>query len=150
MNIGISKDDQASLAKGLTAFLAETYGLYLKTHYFHWNVTGKMFVTLHALFETQYNDLWTATDEIAERIRALGAFVPAHFAKESSITIGVEIPTAMEMVNELAEGHEAIARSARTLLSRAQKAGDEGTAGLLTDRMTVHEKTAWMLRSLSA
>lgn len=150
MNIGISENDRKSIVNGLVTFLAETYGLYRKTHSFHWNVTGPQFDMLHKLFETHYNELWMATDEIAERIRTLGEFVPTNFATQTSIVLGEEIPTAERMITELVEGHETAIHAARAVLPLAQEAGDEGTVGLLTDRMTVHEKTAWMLRSLLA
>lgn len=152
-NIGINDADRAEVAEGLKGFLADSYTLYLKTHNFHWNVTGPQFQTLHAMFEEQYSELWTAVDEIAERIRALGQPAPGSyksFAKLTSIEEAEEVPEAGEMVRQLGADHEAVVRRARTVLHTAQKAEDEVTIGLLTDRMAVHEKTAWMLRSLAA
>ncbi|MFZ5445383.1 MAG: Dps family protein [Myxococcota bacterium] len=153
VDIGIAEADRKAIAEGLNALLADTYVLYLKTHAFHWNVTGPMFQTLHLMFETQYNELWTATDPIAERIRALGLPVKATwgaFAKQSSIPETDGAPEAMDMVRELVKGHEAAARTARSVFPRAEKGGDESTVDLLTQRLQVHEKTAWMLRSLLA
>jgi starvation-inducible DNA-binding protein len=153
MDIGIPESDRARIAEGLNALLADTYVLYLKTHAFHWNVVGPMFQTLHLMFETQYNELWTATDLIAERIRALG--LPVHatwseFAKRSTIEEAEGVPEATDMVRELVAGHEATARTARGVFGRAEKGGDESTVDLLTQRLQIHEKTAWMLRSLLA
>jgi starvation-inducible DNA-binding protein len=133
--------------------LADTYVLYLKTHAFHWNVEGPMFQTLHLMFETQYNELWTATDLIAERIRSLGMPVKAtygDFVSMSSIPEAEGVPEATAMVRELVKGHEATARTARKVFARAEKGADESTVDLLTQRLQVHEKTAWMLRSLLA
>ncbi len=151
IDIGISKKDRAAIAEGLGHLLADTYSLYLKTHNFHWNVTGPMFQTLHLMFETQYNELWTATDLIAERIRSLGHFAPgsySEFGKLSSIKETVGVPKAKEMIKLLVSGHEAVARTARSLFPAVEKASDEATADLLTQRIQLHEKTAWMLRSL--
>ena len=151
IDIGISKKDRADIADGLSRLLADTYTLYLRTHYFHWNVTGPMFQTLHLMFETQYNELWLATDLVAERIRALGHPAPgtyAEFVKLTSIKESPGIPKATDMIKKLTEGHEAVARTARSLFPVAEKASDEATADLLTQRIQVHEKTAWMLRSL--
>ncbi len=152
INIGISEPDREAIAHGLSKLLADTYTLYLTTHNFHWNVTGPMFNTLHAMFMTQYTELWNAVDPIAERIRSLGFPAPgssAQFAKLSSIADApVEPPKAMQMVAILVTGHEAVARTARGVFPVADKAGDEPTADLLTQRLTVHEQTAWMLRSL--
>jgi starvation-inducible DNA-binding protein len=151
IDIGISKKDRAAIADGLNHLLADTYTLYLKTHNFHWNVTGPMFQTLHLMFETQYNELWLATDLVAERIRALGhpaAGTYSEFAKLSSIKETEGVPKAVDMIKKLVEGHEAVARTARSLFPVAEKASDEATADLLTQRIQVHEKTAWMLRSL--
>ena len=151
IDIGISKKDRAAIAGGLGHLLADTYSLYLKTHNFHWNVTGPMFQTLHLMFETHYNELWTATDLIAERIRSLGHFAPgtySEFAKLSSIKETTGVPKAREMIKLLVSGHEAVTRTARSLYPAVQKAGDEATADLLTQRIQLHEKTAWMLRSL--
>jgi starvation-inducible DNA-binding protein len=151
IDIGISKKDRAAIAGGLGHLLADTYTLYLKTHYFHWNVTGPMFQTLHLMFETQYNELWLATDLVAERIRSLGHPAPgsySEFGKLSSISETPGVPKARDMIRLLVEGHEAVARTARGLFPVAEKASDEATADLLTQRIQVHEKTAWMLRSL--
>jgi starvation-inducible DNA-binding protein len=153
VDIGIADPDRKAIAEGLNALLADTYGLYLKTHAFHWNVVGPMFQTLHLMFETQYNELWLATDPIAERIRALGFPVRATyeaFGKLSSIPEANGVPEATEMVRELVKGHEAAARTARSIFPRAEKGSDESTVDLLTQRLQVHEKTAWMLRSLLA
>ena len=152
MDIGISDKDRAAIAKGLSRLLADTYTLYLTTHNFHWNVTGPMFNSLHAMFMTQYTELWNAVDPIAERIRSLGHVAPgsyAEFAKLSSLDDAPATPPkAMEMVRILAAGHEAVARTARSLLPVVDKASDEPTTDLLVQRLTVHEQTAWMLRSL--
>ena len=151
IDIGISKKDRAAIAEGLSHLLADTYTLYLKTHYFHWNVTGPMFQTLHLMFETQYNELWLATDLVAERIRALGHPSPgtySEFVKLTSIKETSGVPKATDMIKKLVEGHEAVARTARSLYPVAEKASDEATADLLTQRIQTHEKTAWMLRSL--
>jgi len=153
IDIGISKKDREQIADGLGRLLADTYSLYLKTHNFHWNVTGPMFQTLHLMFETQYNELWLATDLIAERIRSLGHFAPAtyaEFGKLSSIKETSGVPKAREMIRYLVEGHEAVTRTARALFPLVEKAGDEASADLLTQRIQLHEKTAWMLRSLLA
>ena len=136
VNIGISERDRAAIASGLSHLLADTYTLYLTTHNFHWNVTGPLFNSLHDMFMAQYTELWNAVDPIAERIRSLGHVAPAH------------PPKALEMVRILVEGHEGVARTARDLFPLADKAGDEPTADLLTQRLTLHEQTAWMLRSL--
>ena len=152
INIGISEKDRMAIAGGLSRLLADTYTLYLTTHNFHWNVTGPMFNTLHLMFETQYNELALAVDLIAERIRALGHPAPgsyAQFVKLSSLKDAPAVPPkAMEMVKILVDGHEAVARTARGIFPLADKAGDEPTADLLTQRLSVHEQTAWMLRSL--
>ncbi|MGP1683984.1 MAG: Dps family protein [Giesbergeria sp.] len=152
INIGISEKDRAAIAKGLSHLLADTYTLYLTTHNFHWNVTGPMFNTLHLMFMGQYTELWNAADPIAERIRALGHVAPgsyAQFGKLASLPDAPATPPrALDMVRVLVSGHEAVARTARELFPLADKAGDEPTADLLTQRMTVHEQTAWMLRSM--
>lgn len=151
VNIGISAGQREEIAQGLSRLLADTYGLYLKTHSFHWNVTGPMFQTLHTLFETQYTELWTAADLIAERIRALDAFAPGtytEFAKLSSIPEAKGVPQAKEMLAQLLEGHETVARTARSIYPIAEKGADEVTLDVLTGRLQIHEKTAWMLRSL--
>jgi starvation-inducible DNA-binding protein len=152
INIGISEKDRAAIADGLSRLLADTYTLYLTTHNFHWNVTGPMFNTLHLMFMEQYTELWNAVDPIAERIRSLGHPAPgsyAQFGELSSIRdVPVDPPKALEMVAILVEGHEAVARTARSIFPAAEKASDEPTADLLTQRLAVHEQTAWMLRSL--
>jgi starvation-inducible DNA-binding protein len=152
INIGIGEKDRAAIAAGLSKLLADTYTLYLTTHNFHWNVTGPMFNTLHAMFMAQYTELWNAVDPIAERIRALGQPAPgsySQFGKLSSIADApAKPPKAMDMVRVLVEGHEAVARTARSVFPLAAKADDQPTADLLTQRLDVHEKTAWMLRSL--
>ena len=153
VNIGISEEQRKSIAQGLSVLLADTYTLYLKTHNYHWNVTGPMFQTLHTLFETQYTELAVAVDDIAERIRALGEFAPGsykEYAKLTSIKEADSIPSAEEMIKDLVKGQEAIAKTARSIVPTADEASDEVTLDLLTQRMTVHEKTAWMLRSLVA
>jgi starvation-inducible DNA-binding protein len=152
IRIGISDKDRAQIAKGLSRLLADTYTLYLTTHNFHWNVTGPMFNTLHTMFMAQYTELWNAVDPIAERIRSLGHVAPgsyASFAKLSSVPDAPAVPPkALEMVRLLVSGHETVARTARGLLPLAARASDEPTADLLTQRLAVHESTAWMLRSL--
>ena len=151
IDIGISESDRSKIAEGLSRLLADTYTLYLKTHNFHWNVTGPMFNTLHAMFMGQYTELSTAVDEIAERIRALGHPAPgsyAQFAKLTSIREETGTPTAEEMLRQLVEGQETVVRTAREVFPLADAARDEPTADLLTQRMQVHEKTAWMLRSM--
>ena len=151
-NIGISDKDRAAIVDGLSRVLADTYTLYLTTHNFHWNVTGPMFNTLHMMFMTQYTELWNAVDPIAERIRALGHPAPGsygQFGRLSSISDApADPPKAMEMVRILVEGHEAVARTARSVFPLADKADDQPTADLLTQRLDIHEKSAWMLRSL--
>ncbi|SDN28726.1 Dps family protein [Pseudomonas jinjuensis] len=151
INIGIGEQDRASIAEGLSRLLADTYTLYLKTHNFHWNVTGPMFNTLHLMFEGQYNELALAVDSIAERIRALGFPAPgtyAAYARLSSIKEEEGVPEAKEMIKQLVQGQEAVVRTARSIFPLIDKVSDEPTADLLTQRMQVHEKTAWMLRSL--
>ncbi len=151
INIGIPEPARVEIAQGLSKLLADTFTLYLRTHYFHWNVSGPMFSTLHTMFETQYNEIWTSTDEIAERIRALDEIAPGtyhQFKKLSSLTDVEEAPPALKMVAELLEGHETVARTARSVFPAAEKGGDEASADLLTQRIQYHEKTAWMLRSL--
>jgi len=152
IDIGISKQDRAAIAAGVSRLLADTYTLYLTTHNFHWNVTGPMFNSLHDMFMTQYTELWNAVDPIAERIRALGHVAPGsytEFGKLSSLPDApTEPPKAMKMVRILVEGHEAVARTARSLLPVVEAASDEPTADLLVQRLAVHEQTAWMLRSL--
>jgi starvation-inducible DNA-binding protein len=151
IDIGINAKDRAKIAEGLSKLLADTYSLYLKTHNFHWNVTGPMFQTLHLMFETQYNELALAVDAIAERIRALGFPAPgtySDFAKLSSIQETPGVPKADKMIRLMVEGQEAVVRTARSIFPIVEKAGDEATADLLTQRIQLHEKTAWMLRSL--
>ena len=152
VNIGINEKDRKGIASGLSGLLADTYTLYLTTHGFHWNVTGPMFNTLHTMFMAQYTELWNAIDPIAERIRALGFPAPASYAQLGALTSLKDAPEtpprAMDMVKLLVEGHEAVARTARGIFPLADKASDEPTADLLTQRLDIHEKTAWMLRSL--
>jgi starvation-inducible DNA-binding protein len=151
IDIGIEADTRKEIADGLSRLLADTYTLYLKTHFFHWNVTGPMFQTLHLMFETQYTELALAVDLIAERIRALGFPAPgsySEYAKLSSIPETTTVPKAEEMIKLLVEGQEAVCRTARSIFAIADKASDEPTADLLTQRLQLHEKTAWMLRSL--
>ena len=151
INIGIAEADRAAIAEGLSRLLADTYTLYLKTHNFHWNVTGPMFNTLHLMFETQYTELALAVDLIAERIRALGFPAPgtyAAYSKLSSIKEEEGVPAAEDMIRLLVQGQEAVARTARSIFPLAEKVSDEPTADLLTQRLQVNEKTACMLRSL--
>src|SRR5690606_21913360 len=151
IDIGIRDKDRKAIAGGLSRVLADTYTLYLQTHNFHWNVEGPMFNTLHQMFMVQYTELWNALDEIAERIRALGYPAPGtyrEFAKLTSIKEAEGVPDAMEMVRLPVLGHESVARTARAAFPAAEEGGDESTADLLTQRLQVHEKTAWMLRSL--
>jgi starvation-inducible DNA-binding protein len=151
IDIGISEKDRRTIADGLSRLLADNYSLYLKTHNFHWNVTGPMFQTLHVMFMEQYNELWIALDQIAERIRALGFPAPgtnSEFARLTSIGETAGVPEAREMVRLLVQGHEAVARTARKAFPAVEKANDQPTMDLLTQRLQVHEKTAWMLRSL--
>jgi starvation-inducible DNA-binding protein len=151
VNIGINPKERKAIADGLSRLLADTYTLYLKTHNFHWNVKGPMFQTLHLMFETQYNELALAVDLIAERIRALGYPAPgtyAEYSKLSSIKEAKGVPTATKMISELVAGQEAVVRTARSIFPVVDKANDEPTADLLTQRMQTHEKTAWMLRAL--
>ena len=152
INIGISDKDRAAISDGLGRMLADTYTLYLTTHNFHWNVTGPMFNTLHAMFMTQSTELWNAIDPIAERIRSLGHPVAGSYAQIGALTSLPDVPAAppkaLEMVRILVEGNEAVARTGRELFPLVDKAGDEPTADLLTQRLAVHEQAAWMLRSL--
>ncbi|HEY1140124.1 MAG TPA: Dps family protein [Lysobacter sp.] len=154
IDIGISGGDRKKIAEGLARFLSDSFTLYLKTHNFHWNVTGSMFNTLHTMFETQYNEQWMALDETAERIRALGFNAPGSYAEFIRLTSIPEEPglsdTAdwREMVRQLVVGNEAVARTARKVLKTADDAGDDPTVDLMTQRLQVHEKNAWMLRSL--
>ena len=151
IDIGISQPHREEIAQGLSRLLADTYTLYLKTHNFHWNVTGPMFQTLHLMFETQYNELALAVDLVAERIRSLGFPAPGtykQYAALSSIKEEDGIPKAQDMIRLLVEGQEAVVRTARSLYPSVEAASDEATADLLTQRIQLHEKTAWMLRSL--
>ncbi len=151
IDIGIDDRSRKEIAGGLSRLLADTYTLYLKTHNFHWNVTGPMFNTLHLMFEQQYTELATAVDEIAERIRALGEPAPgsySQYAELSSIREETGVPSAEDMIRQLVADQEAVVRTARSVFPAAEAASDEPTADLLTQRMQVHEKTAWMLRSM--
>lgn len=151
MDIGIPDKERKAIADGLSHLLADTYTLYLKTHNYHWNVTGPMFNTLHLMFETQYNELALAVDLIAERIRALGYPAPgsyAQYSKLSSIKESESVPAAEAMIADLVKGQEAVVRTARKVFPIAEKSNDEPTADLLTQRMNTHEKTAWMLRAM--
>ena len=151
INISIEKADREKIGEGLSRLLADSYTLYLKTHNFHWNVTGPMFSTLHNLFETHYMELATAVDEIAERIRALGVNAPGsykQFAELSSIEEETGTPNAEGMIKQLVEGQETVVRTARSIFPLVDGANDEPSADLLTQRMQIHEKNAWMLRSL--
>ena len=153
IDIGIGDEQRKQVADGLSHFLADSYTLYLKTHNFHWNVTGPMFNTLHGMFMQQYTEEWTALDEIAERIRALGFKAPgsyAQFVRLSSIKEDESdrFPEWRELVGQLVLGNEAVCRTARTVLKTAAAAGDDPSVDLLTQRLQVHEKYAWMLRSL--
>ncbi|MGJ7582259.1 Dps family protein [Variovorax sp. RHLX14] len=152
INIGIERQDRAAIAEGLSRVLADTYTLYLTTHNFHWNVTGPHFNSLHAMFMDQYTELWGATDVIAERIRALGHYAPGSYAEFSKIATVPDVPQtppkAMEMVRILVKGHETVSRISREFIPVAEEASDAPTADMLTARCTVHDQTAWMLRSL--
>lgn len=151
VNIGISDQDREQIAQSLSRLLADTYTLYLMTHNFHWNVTGPAFRTLHLMFEEQYTEMATAVDDIAERIRTLGYPAPGtykQFSQLSSIQEPEGVPEANEMIRQLIQGNEAVIRTCREALPLAQESDDESTSALISDRMRVHEKTAWMLRSL--
>ncbi len=151
IDIGIADKERKKIADGLSRLLADTYTLYLKTHNYHWNVEGPMFQTLHTMFELQYTELALAVDLIAERIRALGHYAPgsyAQYAKLSSIKEETGVPSAQDMIKDLVKGNEAVSKTARAIFPVVEKSSDEPTADLLTQRMQVHEKTAWMLRSL--
>ncbi|GAA4870146.1 Dps family protein [Luteimonas vadosa] len=154
IDIGIGSGDRKKIAQGLSAFLADSFTLYLKTHNFHWNVTGPMFNSLHNMFEGQYTEQWGALDEIAERIRALGFNAPGSYAEYTSLSSIPEEPGLkdaadwQEMVRQLTKGNEAVCRTARNVLATADEAGDDPSVDLLTQRLQVHEKNAWMLRSL--
>lgn len=151
IDIGIDKEQRKAIAKGLSRLLADEYTLYLKTHNFHWNVTGPMFNTLHLMFETQYTEAALAVDLVAERIRALGHVAPGtykQYAALSSIDETEGVPAALQMVELLVQGHQACAKTAREVFPTAEDANDQPSCDLLTQRMQLHEKTAWMLRSL--
>lgn len=152
IDIGISDKDREAVAEGLKRLLADSYTLYLQTHNFHWNITGPQFRELHLMFEEHYTELATAVDEIAERIRTLGIYAPGtykQFAKLSSIEEVEDIPSASEMVAILTKGHEQVVKTCRDALAVAQEADDESSAALVSDRMRIHEKTAWMLRAMN-
>ncbi len=152
INIGISEHDRQAIAQGLSRLLADTFTLYLTTHNFHWNVKGPLFTSLHTMFMEQYTELWNAVDPVAERIRSLGYPAPGAYAQFAKLTSLPDVPeappAALEMVRILVKGHEAVARTARELFPLADAANDEPTADLLTQRLTIHEQTAWMLRSI--
>jgi starvation-inducible DNA-binding protein len=151
MNTGISAKDREAIAKGLSRLLADTYVLYLKTHNFHWNVEGPMFQTLHQMFMAQYTETWNAIDLVAERIRSLGHYAPGTYREYLALARIKEtpgVPRAEQMVKLLIEGQEAVVRTAREMLPLAERADDQPTLDLLTQRMQIHEKNAWMLRSL--
>lgn len=151
IDIGIPENSRQQIADGLSRVLADTYTLYLKTHNYHWNVTGPMFQTLHLMFEAHYNELALAVDAVAERIRSLGHFAPGSYrayAALSSIPEAEGVPAANAMVRDLVVGHETVAKTARSVFPAAEAAQDQATMDLLTQRLQVHEKTAWMLRSL--
>lgn len=153
IDIGIDEQTRREIGQGLSRLLADTYTLYLKTHNFHWNVTGPMFNTLHLMFEQQYDELAIAVDAIAERIRALGFPAPGSYKQFSQLTSIPEeagVPSAQEMIAQLVKDQETVVRTARSIFPVVDKANDEATADLLTQRLQVHEKTAWMLRSLLA
>ncbi|MBT8214380.1 MAG: DNA starvation/stationary phase protection protein [Acidimicrobiia bacterium] len=153
LNTGIADTDRKEIVAGLSHLLADTYTLYLKTHAYHWNVEGPMFRALHLMFEEQYTELWAAIDEIAERIRSLGEPAPGSYAEFSalaSVDDSAGSPEALQMVRNLVEGHEAVIRTARTVVKTAEEAGDVATADMATARVEVHEKTAWMLRATAS
>ena len=150
-DLGIAESDRTELTKQLSSLLADTYTLYLKTHNYHWNVTGPLFRSLHLMFEEEYTEMWAAVDDIAERIRSLGAPAPgtyAEYSRMSSVKEREGVPAATEMIEDLVVGHETVVRTARSLAKTAEGAGDLATADLATQRIDVHEKTAWMLRSM--
>lgn len=153
IDIGINEQDRQAISKGLARLLADSYTLYLKTHNYHWNVTGPQFNTLHQMFEEQYAELALAVDEIAERIRALGEWAPGSYsayARLTSIEEEENVPDAENMIRQLVKGQETVVRTARSVFKAAEAASDEPTADLLTQRMQIHEKNAWMLRSMVA
>jgi starvation-inducible DNA-binding protein len=151
IDIGISEGNRKAISDGLCNLLADTYYLYAKTHGYHWNVTGPMFNTLHEMFMVQYTELWNSIDQIAERIRSLGYFAPAEYSKLAPLTSikeDVDVPNAETMIKNLIVGNETVIKTARSVLDPADEANDQSTLDLLTQRLNVHEKTAWMLRSL--
>jgi len=151
IDTGITEEKRLQIAGELSKLLADSYTLYLKTHYYHWNVTGPMFQTLHLMFETHYTELALAVDIIAERIRALGVFSPgsySQFQELSTVKEATNVPKAIEMIKDLVAGHEMVAKTARNTFPIAESAQDEATLDVLTQRIQLHEKTAWMLRSL--
>ncbi|MCB1200910.1 MAG: DNA starvation/stationary phase protection protein [Leptospiraceae bacterium] len=151
INIGIPEADRKAIADGLSRLLSDTYSLYLKTHGYHWNVTGPMFNTLHTMFMEQYTELWNSIDMIAERIRSLGFFAPSEgskFAELTGIAEDKKVPSAEEMLRNLVNGHETVIRTAREIFPAAESGNDQASLDLLTQRLDVHEKTAWMLRSM--
>jgi len=151
IDIGISDKDRKEVAGGLSKLLADTYTLYLKTHSFHWNVEGPMFQTLHIMFMEQYTEMWNALDVIAERIRSLGTYAPGTYAELSALSSVKEskgIPKAPKMIEEAVHGHEQVIKTIRQIFESAEKAKDQTTMDVLTQRLDIHEKTAWMLRSL--
>ncbi len=151
INIGIKESDREQIAEQLQVLLADTYYLYFKTHAYHWNVTGPRFQPLHAIFDQQYNELWTATDEIAERIRSLGFNAPIGWSdieRRTQLSEDHSVPSANQMIANLVKGHEAISRTAKKVVEAADKAGDTATDDLVSPRVSYHEKTAWMLRAL--
>jgi len=153
INTGIDSGSREKMANALAELLANTYTLYLKTHAYHWNVEGPHFQALHTQFMDQYTEMWTAVDEIAERIRALGHYAPgsyAAFAKLSSIAETTDVPSWQDMVKSLGKGHEAVAKNAREVLRIAEEIGDDATSDVIAPRVTLHEKTAWMLRATAA
>jgi len=150
MSMGMDQTKREAMAEAVTEVLADTYALYFKTHAYHWNVTGPRFHDLHMLFETQYNEMWTATDEIAERIRALGVKAPSSYAemdKNAKVQSGASKTAATDMLADLLAGHEQVVTTIRAALEKASNLGDDATADVLTPRLTIHEKMGWMLRS---
>lgn len=153
MDIGISEQDRKEMVTQLSVLLADSYTLYLQTHNFHWNVTGPLFRDLHLMFEEHYTELATAVDDIAERIRALGEFAPGTykvFSELSSIEEHQEIPSAQAMIEVLVQSHEVVIKTARKALKLAQQIDDESSSSLVSDRLSIHEKTVWMLRSIGS
>jgi starvation-inducible DNA-binding protein len=153
INMGMTADQRATMADAVSRLLADTYALYFKTHAYHWNVTGPRFHDLHTMFEMQYTELWQATDAIAERVRALGELAPISYdalAKDASITFDTATPDADTMVKNLVGGHEQVVRTARAVLKLASEHGDEATSDLVAPRISLHEKTAWMLRATAS